>query len=74
MINEELRKELRKITYYTKGYVPIYDFMSLNFILIPYEAIVEEILSNPRWKGTFIPCNRAITKEDSTKLEKIVKK
>ena len=74
MIDEELKKELRKIACYTKGYVPIFDFMSLSFILIPYEAIVEEILSNPRWKGTFIPCNKAITEENIIKLEKKAKK
>ena len=70
MINEKEREMIN----YTKGYVPIYNFKSLSFILIPYDAIVEEILSNPKWQKTFIPCNKAITKEDVIKLEKIVKK
>ena len=69
MINEKEREMIN----YTKGYIPIYNFKSLSFILIPYDAIVEEILSNPKWQETFIPCNKAITKEDVIKLEKIVK-
>ena len=69
MINEKEREMIN----YTKGYIPIYNFRSLSFILIPYDAIVEEILSNPKWQKTFIPCNKAITKEDVIKLEKIVK-
>lgn len=69
MINEELKE----IANYAKGYVPIYNFKSLSFILIPYDAIVAEILSNPKWQGTVIPCNKAITKENVVKLEKIVK-
>lgn len=66
-------EEVKEIANYTKGYVPIYNFKSLSFILIPYDAIVEEILKNPKWQGTFIPCNKAITKEDTIKLEKITK-
>ena len=69
MINEKEREMIN----YTKGYIPIYNFKSLSFILIPYDAIVEEILSNPKWQETFISCNKAITKEDVIKLEKIVK-
>ena len=70
MINEEIKE----IVNYAKRYIPIYNFKSLSFMLIPYDAIVEEILSNPKWQGTFIPCNKAITKEDIIKLEKIIKK
>ena len=70
MINEEVKE----IANYAKRYIPIYNFKSLSFMLIPYDAIVEEILSNPKWKGTFISCNKAITEEDIIKLEKIVKK
>lgn len=66
-------EETRKLAYNTKCYVPIYNFQSLSFLLIPYDAIVEEILSNPKWQGTFIPCNRAITDEDSIKLAKIIR-
>lgn len=70
MINEEAKE----IANYAKRYIPIYNFKSLSFMLIPYDAIVEEILSNPKWQGTFISCNKAITEKDIIKLEKIVKK
>ncbi len=66
-------EKTREIANYAKGYVPIYNFKSQSFILIPYDAIVEEILSNQKWQGTFISCNKAITKEDCIKLEKITK-
>ena len=66
--------EEEEIVNYAKRYIPIYNFKSLSFMLIPYDAIVEEILRNPKWQGTFISCNKAITNEDILKLKQIVKK